>query len=162
MDIYNDELAGLLRAFYQNNVKYILVGGFATNLHGFTRITADIDIWIKDNLGNRKNLRKAIIALGIGDFESFETTELIPGWTSIYLDSGFELDIMTYIAGFDKESFDNCYEMAVEAIIAEIPIKFLHLNHLIDSKRIANRAKDILDISELEKIQQIQKEKGDQ
>lgn len=158
MDVYNDELIDLLKALHQYDVKYILVGGFAANLHGYIRTTADIDIWIKDDLNNRKNLRQAINAIHIGDFEALETTDLIPGWTSIYLDSGFELDIMTYIAGFTKESFDICYKMAVEAIIASIPIKFLHLNHLLDSKKISNRTKDILDISELEKIKNLQKD----
>ncbi len=156
MDVNNDELINLLRALQKFEVKYILVGGFATNLHGFIRTTADIDIWIKDDSHNRKNLRKAINELGLGDFEAFETTELIPGWTSIYLDSGFELDIMTYIAGFDKNSFDTCYQMAVEAIIAEISVKFLHINHLLDSKRLTNRVKDVLDINELEKIKKLQ------
>ena len=158
MDVNNDELISLLRALQKFEVKYILVGGFATNLHGFIRTTADIDIWIKDDSHNRKNLRKAINELGLGDFEELETTDLIPGWTSIYLDSGFELDIMTYIAGFDKNSFDTCYQMAVEAIIAEISVKFLHINHLLDSKKLTNRAKDIIDVNELEKIRQIQKE----
>ena len=92
----------------------------------------------------------------MGDFEELETTDLIPGWTSIYLDSGFELDIMTYIAGFDKNSFDTCYQMAVEAIIAEISVQFLHINHLLDSKRLTNRVKDVLDINELEKIKKLQ------
>lgn len=158
MDINNDELINLLKALQKFEVKYILVDDFATTLHGVTRISADIDIWIKDDSHNRKNLRKAIKELGLGDFEELETTDLIPGWTSIYLDSGFELDIMTYIAGFDKNSFDTCYQMAVEAIIAEISVKFLHINHLLDSKRLTNRVKDVLDINELEKIRQIQKE----
>ena len=156
MDINNDELINLLKALQKFEVKYILVDDFATTLHGVTRISADIDIWIKDDSLNRKNLRKAIKELGLGDFEELETTDLIPGWTSIYLDSGFELDIMTYIAGFDKNSFDTCYQMAVEAIIAEISVKFLHINHLLDSKRLTNRVKDVLDINELEKIKKLQ------
>lgn len=156
MDINNDELINLLKALQKFEVKYILVDDFATTLHGVTRISADIDIWIKDDSHNIKNLRKAIKELGLGDFEELETTDLIPGWTSIYLDSGFELDIMTYIAGFDKNSFDTCYQMAVEAIIAEISVKFLHINHLLDSKRLTNRVKDVLDINELEKIKKLQ------
>jgi hypothetical protein len=156
MDINNDELIKLLRTLQKFEVKYILVDDFATTLHGVTRISAEIDIWIKDDLHNRKNLRKAISELGLGDFEELETTDLIPGWTSIYLDSGFELDIMTYIAGFDKNSFDTCFQMAVEAIIAEISVKFLHINHLLDSKRLTNRVKDVLDINELEKINKLQ------
>jgi hypothetical protein len=32
-----------------------MIGGFATNLHGYSRTTKDIDIWIEDNVENRKN-----------------------------------------------------------------------------------------------------------
>jgi hypothetical protein len=70
------------------------------------------------------------------------------------LDSGFELDIMTYISGFNKDSFDNCNKMAVEADVFNIPLKFLHLHHLLDSKKISNRQKNIIDVDELEKIKQ--------
>jgi hypothetical protein len=58
MDIYSDELIQLFKALHKFDVKYILVGGFATNLHGFNRTTADIDIWIKDNEINRRNITK--------------------------------------------------------------------------------------------------------
>jgi hypothetical protein len=44
--------------------------------------------------------------------------------------------------------------MAIEADIFQIPVKFLHLNHLLDSKKISNRQKDIIDVDELEKIRQ--------
>jgi hypothetical protein len=70
------------------------------------------------------------------------------------MDSGFELDIMTYISGFNEDSFDNCYEMAVKADIFNIPFKFLHLNHLLHSKKISNRKKDLIDVDEIEKIKQ--------
>ena len=84
----------------------------------------------------------------------FGTNTVKQIWAITYFTS--VLDIMTYIAGFDKNSFDTCYQMAVEAIIAEISVKFLHINHLLDSKRLTNRVKDVLDINELEKIKKLQ------
>ena len=36
-----------------------MIGGFATNLHGYQRFTGDMDVWIEDTSENRKNLRKA-------------------------------------------------------------------------------------------------------
>jgi len=37
-------------------IKYIMVGGVAVNLHGYSRTTEDIDILIKDTSANRKQL----------------------------------------------------------------------------------------------------------
>jgi hypothetical protein len=153
MDILDEEVLALWKSLNQNGVKYLMVGGVATNLHGYTRLTADLDLWIEDTLENRKNLRTTLNEIGLGDFEALETTQLIPGWTSISFGSGMELDIMTELAGFPAGEFNKCYKQAPLARIENIPIKFLHINHLIANKKAAARPKDIIDIEELEKIQ---------
>lgn len=152
MDVLDDEILSLWKLLDKNYVQYIMVGGFATNLHGFQRMTGDMDLWIKDTLENRKALRKVLIELEIGDFESIETSQLIPGWSTINLNSGFELDIMTSLKGFEQQSFDECYEISPTALILNIPVKFLHINHLIQAKKASARPKDLIDIIELEKI----------
>jgi hypothetical protein len=152
MDILDEEVLALWRSLNQNNVTYIMVGGFATNLNGFKRFTADIDIWIKDTLENRKNLRLVLKELGIGDYEALETTQLIPGWTSIKLESGMELDIMTELTGFKEKDFDECYRAAPTATIYDVKIRFLNINHLITNKKSTGRSKDMIDVIELEKI----------
>lgn len=152
MDILDDEILKLWKKLYQHNVQYIMIGGFATNLHGYSRTTADLDIWIKDTLENRQQLRKTLADLGLGDFSAIETMDFIPGWSSISLSSGFELDIMTEIRGFPQNEFDDCYKISPTAILYDIPVKFLHLNKLIEAKKAAGREKDILDISELKRI----------
>jgi hypothetical protein len=35
-----------LKLLNSNDVKYLVVGGYAVNYHGFPRATADLDIWI--------------------------------------------------------------------------------------------------------------------
>jgi len=157
VDISDDEILDLWRLLNKNKTLYLIVGGFASTLHGFNRFTQDIDIWIKDTLPNRKSLRKVICDLNIGDFESIETTQFIPGYTSIKLNSGFELDIMTSLKGFDQIKFDECYDIAPTAIIEEIPVKFLHINQLIEAKKSSGRPKDLIDIEELEKIKNLKK-----
>ena len=72
--------------------------------------------------------------LEIGDFESVETTQFIPGFTTIPLNSGFELDIMTYLKDLDQIKFDECFKIAPVAMIENIPVKFLHINQLIRVK----------------------------
>jgi len=153
MDILDEEIIGLWRSLHANEVKYIMVGGFATNLHGFSRTTADLDIWIEDTPQNRRSLRKALHDIGLGDLEPLETTQLIPGWTSIKMSSGFELDLMTSIKGFETPgAFEECYSLAPTAVIVDIPVKFLHLNHLIRSKELSGRPKDQIDLIELKRL----------
>ena len=152
MDILDEEILSLWRLFYQNKVLYIMVGGFATNLHGYQRTTGDLDIWIKDSLDNRKRIRSALKELNIGDFKSIETMEFVPGWSTINLSSGFELDIMTSMKGLPQEMFNEAYEIAPTAIIVDIPVKFLHINQLIEAKKASGRQKDLIDVIELEKI----------
>lgn len=49
MDIFDEEILNFWKALEEFSVKYILVGGFAINLHGYQRFTGDLDIWLKDN-----------------------------------------------------------------------------------------------------------------
>jgi hypothetical protein len=132
-----------------------MVGGFATSLHGFSRSTNDVDIWIKDTLNNRKVLRSVLKDLEIGDFEAIETMQFIPGCSFITLNSGFELDIRTSLSGFEQIKFDECFKMAPIAFIDDIPVRFLHLNQLIENKKITGRLKDLMDLEELEKLRKI-------
>lgn len=152
MDVLDEEILKLWKLLLKYNVQYIMVGGFATNLHGFQRTTADLDLWIKDTLENRIKLRAVLKELEIGDFATIETVKLLPGWSTICLNSGFEIDIMTSLKGFEQESFDECYRIAPTAVVFTIPVKFLHLNQLIEAKKASARPKDLIDIIELEKI----------
>lgn len=155
MDIEDNEIINLWRLFYEINLEYIMVGGFASNFHGFQRTTADIDIWIKDSVSNRQKLRKVINELGIGDFKSIETTQFVSGFTSILLNSGIELDIMTSLKGFDQERFDECYAMSSIATIQGVAVRFMNINQLIEAKTASGRPKDLIDIDELTKIKKL-------
>lgn len=152
MDIFDEEVLSLWKAFNQNDFQYIMVGGFATNLNGFSRTTADLDVWFKDTLENRASLRRSLEQIELGDFPQVERMDFVRGWSSIRLNSGMDLDLMTYIKGFEQEIFDECFMSASTAIIFEIPIKFLHINHLIASKKACDRPKDRIDVLELERI----------
>ncbi len=152
MDIFDEEVLELWKSFYENDFQYIMVGGFATNLNGFSRTTADLDVWFKDTPQNRIGLRKSLAQIGLGDLPQVERMDFVPGWSSIRLNSGMELDLMTYIKGFEQDTFDSCFAVGSTALIFEIPIKFLHINQLIESKKACDRAKDKIDVLELERI----------
>ena len=155
MDILDEDILSLWRLLNNNEVRYIMIGGFATNLHGYNRVTNDIDLWIDDTLQNRKNLRKALKEQGSGDYDVIESMQFVPGWTDFQLNFGFKLDVMTSVKGLENIGFEECYNFAVVAEIEKIQVKFLHFNHLILCKKATGRPKDLLDIEELEKIKNL-------
>jgi|ERR1700733_5348779 len=159
MDIYEKAFIDLWSCLNKNGVRYIMVGGFATSLHGYQRFTEDVDLYIDDTLENRKKLRKAFSELGIGDFEPIERIQFIPGWVDFQLNNGVKMDIMTSLKGVEL-SFNECYQKAPIAEIEQVNVPFLHINQLIDNKKAVNRPKDQSDVKELEKIRSISSQGG--
>jgi hypothetical protein len=154
MDILDEDLLKFWAGLNKYHVQYIMVGGFAVNLYGYSRATNDVDLWLKDEKVNRVNLGKAFEEIGYGEI-SFENIQFVPGWTNFHIGSGIQLDIMTSMKGLEDLSFDECLQMATVAEIMGVKVPFLHINHLIANKKIVNRPKDQTDVIELEKIRQI-------
>ena len=152
MDIYDEELLDLWQNLKNNSVNFIMVGGIATNLHGYSRTTGVVDIWIEDSFENRKNLLLSLKNIGLDYIEDLQNYDFIPGWTTFKTLSGMELDIMTYLKGFPQSRFSECLSMASIAKIFDIEIPFLHINQLIEAKKATYRNKDKIDFEELEKI----------
>jgi Nucleotidyl transferase of unknown function (DUF2204) len=157
MDILDEDLIYFWKTLNKYCVHYIMTGGVATTLYGYSRITNIIDLLIKDDDTNRQNLSKVFSELDYKDI-SFEHLQFVPGWTNFYIGSGVQLDIMTSLKGVDI-SFDEILQMAPVAEIEGIFVPFLHINHLIANKKMVNRPKDQIDVIELEKIKKLLEEK---
>jgi hypothetical protein len=162
MDIEDDDIIEFWKQMYEAKVEYIMVGGFAVMLHGGTRLTQDVDVWIKDTKENRRRLKKVFAFYEYSDLIDFENMEFVPGWTTLYIAGGIELDIMTKLSGFEQARFEECYKLASKAIISGIEIPFLHINHLLEEKRKVARPKDLMDVEELERIQEFERNKNNQ
>lgn len=134
---------------------YIMVGGYAINLHGYQRFTGDLDIWINDTLENRRRLRNAFISCDIGDYPMIEYMQFIPGWTDFHLNNSLRVDILIDMKGLEGYTFDECLQMASIADIENINIPFLHINQLIENKKVVNRPKDQVDVLALEQIKKL-------
>lgn len=87
MDILDESLLQFWKSLNQNNVIYIMVGGFAVNMHGFSRSTNDIDIWLKDTKANRENFGKTMIEFGYEGF-SWDEIQFVPGWSDFKIGPG--------------------------------------------------------------------------
>ncbi|MFN9977775.1 MAG: hypothetical protein ACK58T_48495, partial [Phycisphaerae bacterium] len=65
------ELLRLLNEFNRNGVRYTTVGGFAVNHYGYSRTTADVDMYLEDTEENRKKSIDALEQLGYGRMDIF-------------------------------------------------------------------------------------------
>lgn len=59
----------------EKSVRYLVVGGYAVNLHGYPRYTKDLDFWIWTGGDNIKNLLAAISDFGFGSLGLTESDE---------------------------------------------------------------------------------------
>ncbi len=162
MDVFDEELLSFWRHLNEAGVRYIMVGGVATNLNGYNRTTDDVDVWIDDMLDNRRNFREAFRKYSGVDIFMMERMQIVPGWTPFNLNNGTQLDVMVNMKGLEGFTFDDCLSKASIADIDDVKIPFLHINHLIINKKAVNRPKDQLDIIYLEKILKIRDEQSGQ
>lgn len=152
----DEDLIDFWRKLNDNKVLFIMIGGLATRFYGYNRNTDDIDMWIADTQENRHNLRKAFNDLEYGDYPSIESMQFVPGWTSFHA-AGIVLDIMTEMKGLENLTFNECYQMSNKVTIEDVTIPFIHINHLIQNKKVVNRKKDQIDVEYLEKIKELRK-----
>lgn len=155
MDAFDEDLLLFWKALHNNDVAYLLIGGYAINLHGYQRFTGDVDIWLKNTIENRKKLRKAFTDCGMGDYPMIESMQFVAGWTQFRLNNGLELDILTDMKGLENYTFDECMARASVADIDGVHIPFLHINQLIENKKVINRPKDQSDVQALEEIKKL-------
>jgi hypothetical protein len=152
LDTGSDEMLLLLQTFEQFNVLYLIVGGFAVNRYGYKRTTGDLDIYLKDTPENRSRLIDALDAMSYGRFDMLMDVPIIAGYCEIMMDDGIYADLMTDIPGLEKGKFDEYYDMATIDKLDGYVIRFLHYNHLLQNKEATGRTKDLLDISELKRV----------
>jgi len=64
-NIFNDDFQDFLKALNEYQVEYILVGGYSVILHGYSRTTGDLDIWVKKTKENYIKIALAFRRFGM-------------------------------------------------------------------------------------------------
>ncbi len=130
----------------QNEVEYLLVGGYAVGYHGYPRATIDIDVWIASTPENARKTVSALAAFGFGG------AKLGP---SVFLKTDnvvrmglppMRIEILTSISGVE---FEEAYKARIEDELDGVPVKLIGLRDLKLNKTAAGRTKDLADLEEL-------------
>ncbi len=144
----SEDMKDLIKLFNQNEVSYLLVGGFAVNYYGYVRTTQDIDFLLFPSKENAHKIMLALDAFGFGkagipqDF--FEEAG-----RAIHM--GVEpnrIDLLTHLPGISNEQvFSNYKQIEMDGI----PINIIAYADLVQAKNQSKRLRDRADAEELEK-----------
>jgi len=143
----NKDFKEFIQSLNENDVKYLVVGGYAVALYGYPRYTKDLDIWI---WMNRKNIEKLLNAIKVFGFEelNLQIDDFMD--TDSVIQLGYppnRIDLMCDLIGVD---FNECYEKKEQVIIDGINVNFIDLNNLKKNKRALGRHQDLADLENLE------------
>ena len=154
----------ILRALTDSGVQFVLVGGFAVQLHGFVRTTIDLDLVLAmDDVNLTKFIevarRFALAPIIPVSIDSLKNAQQIDQWHKEKGMLAFALR-EPQVAGSvidvlvrPEVTFNELQTDAAEVDVFGRTVKIASINHLLFMKRIANRPKDRIDVEALEKIQ---------
>ncbi len=61
MRVLNDEFLQFLKCAQTSGLRYLLIGGYAVNYHGYNRNTDDMDLWLAPTNENRDAFIKTLL-----------------------------------------------------------------------------------------------------
>jgi hypothetical protein len=147
MNIFNDDFKDFVIYLNQNQVEYIIVGGYAVIIRGYSRSTGDIDIWVNKTKENFIKLQSAITQFGL-PLSAVKESEFFSEDYDVFSfgKPPYAIEIMTAVKGLD---FNSTHTSATIEQINDTPVRVIHLRNLIEAKKASGRSKDMNDIENL-------------
>lgn len=151
------------------NVRYIVVGGLAVVLHGHTRLTVDVDLVVDLDAQASARAIQALMDLGLQprvpvNAVEFTDPEKRKYWATAknlqvlsFFDPNHPLRVVDVFVEYPIE-FDQLWQRSLLVPLGTSTVRIASIADLIEMKRKAGRAQDLLDIEALEQILQIKKE----
>ena len=152
--ILNSDYRDMVLALQSAGVDFMLVGGYAVALHGWPRMTYDIDFWILANPENAAALMRALKIFGAPVMDLKEEDFHKPG---MVFQIGTEPQRIDILSSIDGVAYAEASERAVKMKVDDLELKVISLSDLIVNKQPSSRSKDVADASVLIKLRQ---EKG--
>ena len=149
INLFNDDFKDFIQALNNQNVEYILIGGYSVILHGYSRTTGDLDIWVNKTQSNYLKMEKAFSefgipadAVGLNRFLNHKEYDVFS-----FGRSPVSIDIVTEIQGVE---FEEAYKAFEKIEVQGIQVNLIHINHLKQTKKATGRFKDLDDLENLE------------
>ncbi len=143
-----NRLQGVFKSLKHHEVKYLVIGGIASVLHGVPRATFDLDMLIEASSDNVQRLIDALLEAGIGSAALTSVEDLLANEITILQDR-VRIDVQTWTPGVD---FEAAWSRKKEMLYNEQSFYVLSLDDLIATKRAAGRDVDLQDVEMLREL----------
>lgn len=146
--LFNDDFRDFLKALWQHEVRYVLVGGYSVILHGYSRTTGDLDIWVEKSTVNYERLAAAFFTFGMPVFDMSAHNFLSNPAMDVFTFGRppVAIDVITQLKGLE---FAEAFEAATVTEVDGLPIRLIYYWHLIQAKKAAGRPRDQNDLDNL-------------
>ena len=154
--ILNDHFKEMFCVLSAQNVKFMLVGGYAFAAYGRPRATLDIDFFVEASPENAEATYKALAEFG-APLETLKITKSDLASEGTIVQLGVQpnrIDIINKINGVD---FADAYQRSRMEKIDGFPVRVISLEDLYVNKKSTGRDKDLGDIKTLEYLLKIKK-----
>lgn len=152
-----DDLKSLVKSLSENNVDYLLIGGYALFAHGYERATTDIDLLVPSTIEAGEKTKQALLVLPEKVAADIDVEWFLEGDT-IRVGDEIVVDLLFNAAGQTYESLLQ-YQETID--VDGIPIRTVSLEALLLTKQTV-RDKDVQDRLILERaIQYANQHQGD-
>jgi len=141
-----NRLQDVFRSFQQHKVKYVIIGGIASTLHGVPRATFDMDILIEATQDNARRLLDALLNSGLGTAALTTVEDILTHEITVFKDR-VRIDVQTSTPGV---SFQDAWNRRQIMNYHGQEFFVLSRDDLIASKRAAGREVDLEDVRLLE------------
>lgn len=141
-----NRLKDVFASLKNHEVKYVVIGGIASVLHGVPRATFDLDVLIEASAQNVAALLKAFEEAGLATATMVTSDEVLKNEITIFKDR-VRIDVQTSTPGLKFDvAWKNKEEMKYENQVFYVVCR----EDLICSKKAAGRKKDLDDVKMLE------------
>ena len=144
-NFFSPDFQDFITALNVAEVEYVLIGGYSVNLHGYSRTTGDLDIWVRQTAENYERLVRAFHRFGMPVFD-MNLEKFLNAENDVFTFGRppVSIDILTAAKGLDFEAvFSKSEWFEVEE---NLNVRAIRLADLLDAKRAAGRPKDLDDL----------------
>jgi hypothetical protein len=151
MELFHPQHKQLITDLIKEHVKFILVGGYAVNLHGYIRTTHDMDIWLEPSNDNKQKLVQYLGKCGF-DPEGLNYISRQNFEEHFVFHIGEQPLVVDFITRISGVEFHEADAQKVMLPMGDLFVPVLHLHHLVLSKTGTGRPQDVADIQILQEI----------
>jgi hypothetical protein len=129
-----------------NEVRYLIVGGYAVAYHGYPRFTGDIDIFVEMSAENAQRMEAVLNTFGFAGL-GLRAADFLHPDTIVQL--GYppnRIDLLTSISGI---AFADAWEGREAVEVEGMTLVFIGKEALLANKTASGRPKDIIDFNAL-------------